>query len=153
MKISHPFVINRASKQATGLIYCGVPMAGSAGMFNQVGDASRREFFGTISGDFWVPGLGGGKTAQIFNGSDNVQNLLPATYARYSIKEITVSCWVKTSAIGRIQYLFAKWGITNDSFLSYLDQTTGFPHWIISTNGAYQPGNELVGSVNCADGR
>lgn len=150
MKLSYPFTLDKSSKQAPGLIFWGVPMPGAAGLFNLVGDASARSYFGTApSSGVWVPGHNGGKGAQAFDGN-GAQQLLQATTV---LVNVTTSCWIKCSDTTRNNYLFAKWGIINDTVVSGLNITTGTLFWAASTTGLYEPANVVNGSINCADGK
>jgi hypothetical protein len=155
MKPLFPFILNVGSPQAKGLLFWGPGGPGSGNMFDFSGRQDNGQLNGTVpTTGFWVPGVDNGKTAVQFDGGTIFVSLTKSDTLPVS-SAVSVSCWVKTSNIANYNYLIAKWGVANgtDTFQLRIDQTTGFVYWTVSSNGNYQPANDLNGTTSVADGK
>ncbi len=114
-KPDYPFVLNRASQQAVGLV-----LSGAVGMGAKLMDVSGYGHHGTITGSSWAPGQDGGNSALLLNGSSDFVSFgaLPIT------GDCTASVWLKTtSALSGTKLMFGNWiqGSSSNYGLFYWD--------------------------------
>jgi len=152
MKPLFPFRLNRNSVQAPGLVFWGPGGFGSGNLYDFSGSGDVGQIF-PLDTPSWVFGVDGGQTALTYDGATSYTHLVSSSGLLQGTDAISVTFWVNSTATSRIQYLAAMWGVVNDSWSIYAEATTGHLHWLISTNNAYQAGNELVGSINVIDGK